>query len=163
MTQSQVEQLLLDWMRDFVEQPHPLMNDWPVCPYARQARISNNITILPGTDPIADGMGLINHDWNKEVIVFWYNTSAWAGAEFVERVEELNQELLKHDIVALEDHPDVEEVVSGIKMNFGHCALLIVQRNSKLNQAADQLRSKGYYDTWSQEDLDKIVTWRYNK
>ena len=27
---------------------------------------------------------------------------------------------------------------------------------------AEQLKEKGYYHTWTQEDIDKIVTWRYN-
>ena len=166
ITQEYVEEKLFKWMKTFVEQPHPLMNNWPVCPFARQARINNNILIRPGHDPLTDGLDLMeNYDWSKEVVIFWYpyDPIAWSGERFVARVEELNKILLPKDIVALEDHPDVEEIVSGIKMNFEYFPLLILQRNSKLNQAADQLRAKGYYDTWSQKDLDKIVTWRYNE
>lgn len=163
MTPQEVEEQLLTWIKSFVEQPHPLMNGWPVCPYARQARISNNIVIKPGTDPLTDGLSLLDYQWTKEVIVFWYQPNTWDADEFIARVGQLNQQLLPKDIVALEDHPDAEEIVSGIRMNFGVCPLVILQKNSSLNQAADQLKSKGYYDTWSQEDIDKIVTWRYNK
>ena len=39
---------------------------------------------------------------------------------------------------------------------------MVLQRLSKLNAAADQLREKGYYDTWSKESLDDVVNWRYD-
>jgi hypothetical protein len=45
-------------------------------------------------------------------------------------------------------------------MNFGLCPIIVLQKNSKLNSSADQLKEKGYYHTWSKEDVDKIVTWR---
>jgi hypothetical protein len=48
-------------------------------------------------------------------------------------------------------------------MNFGHCGLLVIQKLSKLNNAADKLKGQGYYDTWSQQALDEVVTWRYEK
>ena len=69
--------------------------------------------------------------------------------------------LLAKDIVALDDHPETEEIIAGVKMNFGLCPIIVLQKNSKLNQSTDQLKEKGYYHSWSQSDLDKIVTWRY--
>jgi hypothetical protein len=64
--------------------------------------------------------------------------------------------------VVLEDHPDSEEFINGAKMNFGECGLMILQQLSKLNTAADQLKQKGYYATWSDENLDQVVNWRYD-
>jgi len=92
-------------------------------------------------------------------VIFWYDN---IDAElFVNAVVCANNMLLAKDIVALEDHPATEEIVAGVKMNFGLCPIIVLQKNSKLNIAADQLKEKGYYHTWSQSDLDKIVTWRY--
>ena len=65
------------------------------------------------------------------------------------------------DYVVLEDHPESEEFINGVKMNFGACGLMILQRLSKLNTAADQLQKKGYYNTWSKENLADVVNWRY--
>jgi hypothetical protein len=39
---------------------------------------------------------------------------------------------------------------------------MILQQLSKLNTAADQLKQKGYYATWSDENLDQVVNWRYD-
>jgi hypothetical protein len=146
-------------MEDFVEVPHPSLGGWPPCPFARQARLSKNIDIRAGTDPYNDCTSLVDYDWSKEVVVFWYDDIDTES--FIDAVNRANSILLANDIVALEDHPVTEEIIAGIKMNFGLCPIIVLQKNSKLNQAADQLKGKGYYHSWSQSDLDKIVSWRY--
>ena len=159
LDQSTVESALLTWMEEFVEVPHPSLGGWPPCPFARQARLSNNIDIRQGQDPYADCMSLLYYDWLKEVVIFWYD---YADPEsFIDDTNRANSILLSKDIVALEDHPATEEIIAGIKMNFGLCPIIVLQKNSKLNVSADQLREKGYYHTWSRSDLDKIVSWRY--
>ena len=159
LTQDTVESALLKWMEEFVEVPHPSLGGWPPCPFARQARLSKNIDIRIGTDPYNDCVSLLDYDWSKEVVVFWYDD---IGPElFLDLVNRANSVLLEKDIVALDDHPETEEIIAGVKMNFGLCPIIVLQKNSKLNIAADQLKEKGYYHTWSQSDLDKIVTWRY--
>jgi hypothetical protein len=158
LTQDTVESTLLKWMEEFVEVPHPGLGDWPPCPFARQARLSKNIDIRQGTDPYADCMELLYYDWDKEVVIFWYNH---IDADlFVNDVVRANNTLLAKDIVALEDHPETDEIIAGVKMNFGLCPIIVLQKNSKLNVAADKLREKGYYHSWTQADVDKIVTWR---
>jgi hypothetical protein len=161
INQSTVETALLKWIEEFVEVPHPNLGNWPPCPYARQARLSNNIDIRLGTDPYTDCLSLLEYDWQQEAIIFWYDHNIVTSDKLLYDVNNANQILLANDIVALEDHPDAEEIINGVKMNFGYCAIIILQKNSKLNSAADQLRSKGYYDTWTQTDIDKITTWRY--
>jgi len=159
ITQESVTHKLLTWMEEFVEQPHPSLGGWPPCPYARQARLSNNILIKQGTDPYYDGMSLLTYDWSKEAVVFWYES--FDPNIFVTMVNNANEKLLPKNIVILEDHPNTEEITSGVRMNFGYCPIIVCQQLDKLNAAGEQLKAKGYYDTWSQEDLDKIVTWRH--
>jgi hypothetical protein len=160
LTQESVTTALLKWMEEFVEVPHPSLGGWPPCPFARQARLSRSIDIRPGTDPYKDCTSLVDHNWAKEVVIFWYN---YIDPElFLDSVNRANSILLANNLVALEDHPETEEIIAGIKMNFGLCPIIVLQKNNKLNQAADQLKEKGYYHTWSQEDIDKIVLWRYN-
>lgn len=159
LTQDAVTSALLKWMEEFVEKPHPSLGGWPPCPFARQARLSKNIDIRQGRDPYADCTELVDYDWSKEVVIFWYDQID--PESFIDGVNRANSVLLEKDIVALEDHPETEEIIAGIKMNFGLCPIIVLQKNSKLNEAADQLKEKGYYHSWSQTDIDKIVTWRY--
>ena len=160
LTQESVESALLKWLEEFVEVPHPSLGGWPPCPYARQAIMSKNIDIRQGNNVYEDCTSLVNYDWTKEVVVFWYNQID--PESFIDSVNGANSILLANDIVALEDHPATEEIIAGVKMNFGLCPIILLQKNSKLNSAAEQLKEKGYYHTWTQEDIDKIVTWRYN-
>ena len=159
MDQQEIKEKLLAWMENFVEVPHPSLGGWPPCPFARQARLTKNIDIQQGQDPYADCLRLVDYDWSKEVVIFWYEyvDPDW----FLDSVNRANSILLAKDIVALEDHPATEEIIAGVKMNFGLCPIIVLQKNSKLNQAADQLREKGYYHSWSKSDLNKIVDWRY--
>ena len=161
LTQDTVESSLLKWLEEFVEKPHPSLGGWPPCPFARQARLTKNIDIRAGIDPLTDCLRMEHDDWSKEVVIFWYDKEKFPPGAFLADVEQANKILLKKDIVALEDHPETEEIISGVKMNFGLCPIIVLQKNSKLNISADQLREKGYYHSWSQSDLDKIVTWRY--
>lgn len=159
MDTQEVTAKLLQWMQEFVEVPNPSLGNWSPCPYARQARMSNNILIKQGTTPYADCVSLTDYVWSKEVVVFWYEQ--YDPNMFIAEVNQANQELMPNNIVVLEDHPDTEEIVSKIKMNFGFCPIIVAQQLDKLNAAADQLRSKGYYNSWSKQDLDNIVNWRY--
>jgi hypothetical protein len=67
---------------------------------------------------------------------------------------------MESNYIILEDHPDAVEYVNKVHMNFGHCGLLVVQKADKLAEASTQLNTKGYYDVWSKEELDSVVTWR---
>jgi hypothetical protein len=160
LTQESVVAELLKWMEEFVEVPHPSLGGWPPCPFARQARLSRNIDIRQGNNAYDDCVSLVDYDWSKEVVIFWYDSID--PESFIDSVNRANSLLLANDIVALEDHPNTEEIIAGIKMNFGLCPIIVLQKNTKLNSAADQLKEKGYYHSWTQEDVDKIVTWRYN-
>jgi len=155
----QVEQEIIKWMKEFVEKPNPKLGDWAPCPYAQAARVNNQIEIVEGKNALTD-FESIDLD-SKEVWVFWYPTKQYTGDEFAEIAKELNNTLMPQDIVVLEDHPDLVEHVSSIHMNFGKAGLLIIQHLSKLNEASNKLRKQGYYDHWSQEEIDEVVTWRY--
>ena len=56
-----------------------------------------------------------------------------------------------------------EEIINGAKMNFCLCSLVLVQRLSKLNNASNILKEKGYYKNWSKENLADVVNWRFDE
>lgn len=154
---------LLDWMQSFVEQPNTALGDWAPCPYARAARINNRIHIIDSsiTDlpvTVDQSLELLTQ---YEVVVICFDHTKISGEECQVLTATLNEKLIKDDFVILEDHPDLVEHVAGVHMNFGHCGLYVIQRLSKLNEAADKLKANGYYNTWSQAELDEVVTWRY--
>ena len=157
-----VKKDILDWCQRFVEVPHVALGGWPPCPYARQARLAGTVQILLGSDPYYD---LKNRSlWgmnNLEVIIYAYDPAQWDYAVFHAGIESANTEfLLPKDLIALEDHPaDVEDVM-GVVMNQGTYALALVQSVSKLNSAAKQIGTKGFYHDWPEDYLQALFQHR---
>lgn len=163
MTPEEIEQKLTDWMVNFVEQSHRGLGQWAPCPYARQARINNQIKIVHSDHQrlmatVEQQLPELEH---KEVVVICFDHTKISAQDLEKLIKVYNQQvLMARNYVILEDHPDAVELVNGVHMNFGHCGLLVIQRLDKLTTASEQLKSKGYYNTWSQSELDQVVTWR---
>lgn len=158
-----MEKQLINWMKTFVEVPHPTLGDWPPCPYARHARIDNKIAFIESkfgnlVNTVEQNLVLLD---TKDVLVIWFDHNDVDPVTLSGFVRAHNELLMPRDYVILEDHPDALEFVSGVNMNFGKCALLLVQRLSKLNKASDQLQLKGYYQHWDNAAYEEVVSWRY--
>ena len=165
LDQELITKNLLDWLVDFVEKPSPLLNGWAPCPYARQARVNNKFEIVfsPHTHLFATVEQVLHKLEDKDVIVICFDHTKIPAVDLENMVKVYNEKvLLNRNYVVLEDHPDDEELLNGVKMNFGHCGLLLLSKLTVLNEASDQLRAKGYYDHWPKENIDNVVTWRYN-
>jgi hypothetical protein len=160
MDQDRIREKLREWLVDFVEKPNPLLNNWPPCPYARQARLTNKIHIVFDSPlEIAHYVTFLD---DYDVVVLCFDPADYSASQIELFTKHINSILMWKDYVVLEDHTDAKESINGISMNFGECGLMVLQRLSKLNAAADQLREKGYYDAWSKESLDDVVSWRYD-
>ncbi len=154
-----MKELILKWMQEFVEQPNAKLGNWAPCPYARKARLDNQIEIVEGENVLVD---YLDCDFDhKEVYVFWYPTKQYSAESLSNMIKHINSDERDHDIVLLEDHPDDVEIIAGVTMNFGQAILVIAQRLSKLNEASAQLSKKDYYDHWSKENLKDVKDWRY--
>ena len=146
-------------MQEFVEQPNAKLGNWAPCPYARKARLDNQIEIVEGENVLVD---YLDCDFDhKEVYVFWYPTEQYSAESLSNMIKHINFDERDHDIVFLEDHPDDDEVINGERMNFGSAILVIVQRLSKLNEASDALAKTDYYKHWSKKNLRDVKDWRY--
>jgi hypothetical protein len=159
MDQDQIREKLTQWLINFVENPNPLLGNWAPCPYARQARLANKIHVV--FDSPLEIAGYVTFLDDYDVVVLCFDPADYSANQVELFTKHINSVLLWQDYVVLEDHPDAEELVAGVRMNFGECGLMVLQKLTKINQAADMLRAKGYYDGWSEENLAQVVDWRY--
>jgi hypothetical protein len=159
MDEQSIKLKLNQWLVDFVEKPNSLLNNWSPCPYARQARLSNQIHVVFDS-PLEISRYVFDLD-THDVVVLCFDHTKFSASQIELFTKHINSILMWQDYIVLEDHPDAEEFINGAKMNFRECGLMVLQRLSKLNAAADQLKEKGYYNTWSKENLDEVVNWRY--
>ena len=92
-----------------------------------------------------------------DVIVMIYDPREWPLDRFRHQWQTAQTEFLDaKDLLCLEDHPADPESVNGVSMNQGTWALLLVQQKSKLEEAAQQLAAKGYYQDWPEEYLHSV-------
>lgn len=162
MQLEQVKSDIAQWIENFVEVPHPALGGFPPCPYARSARLKRSYEVYLGIDPYYD---LKNRSrWgmnNKEVIIYVYDPVEWPHDLFAGSIESANTEfLLRADLLALEDHPADVEMVNGVCMNQGTYAMVLVQSLSDLNQKAQQMAAKGFYDSWPEQYLQALFRHR---
>tara|TARA_E500000318_G_scaffold35203_1_gene34433 strand:- start:662 stop:1168 length:507 start_codon:yes stop_codon:yes gene_type:complete len=151
------------WMETFVEKPHPSFGNMPPCPYARQFRLQNKVNIIECKTEIWNESKTQMDAWNDEweAIILASEDTAVDHHLLSQKVAELNKEYKTKDLVALEDHPNSVELIDGVSMNHGHLVLVVIQRLQRLNQFSSNLQKTKYYDKWSEENLDDVVSWRF--
>ena len=155
--QSDIER----WIETFVEVPHPDLGGWAPCPYARKARLDRDFEVRLGTDPYRDAMNVSIAGLPKSVVIYVYDPEAWNHNDFAYKLDLSNQHwLLPHDMLALEDHPGDQEIVNGVCMNQGTYALMLVQNVTDLNEKAQLVSKKGFYDTWPEDYLQALFKHR---
>ena len=166
MDKNQAKQDITAWINDFVSKPNALLNNFPPCPYARKAMLEQKVDIRTPEDvsvsyAIADTL----QTWNDEldVVMLIFDPTYYTADMFSSVVEKANETIDKN-FVLLDDHPDNVEDINGVTMNNGKYAIVFVQKTDKLQQGHKYLKQHtDYYEVWSQENLDDVVTWRKDR
>jgi len=150
------------WIVDFVEVPHPALGGWAPCPYARKARLDRDFEVRLGLAPMHDLIKISKKGLGgKSVVIVVYDPALHPYKDFSSALDIANKEfLLPNNLLALEDHPADLEVVNGVSMNQGTYALALVQSLSDLNEKAQLVARKGFYDLWPEEYLISLFKHR---
>jgi hypothetical protein len=150
------------WIRNFVEVPHPALGGWAPCPYARKARLDKDFEVRLGLAPMHDLIKVSKHGLGgKSVVIIVYDPELHDYEDFSVALDIANKEfLLPNNLLALEDHPGDPEIVNGVSMNQGTYALALVQSLSDLNEKAQLVALKGFYDSWPEEYLTALFKHR---
>ena len=160
----QATEYITRWMKEFVEQEHPVFAGLPACPYARQARLSGRVRMIHMTSAEPDSncwqhISNTNFD-DTDALVLILEPKRWTLKYTHDIVDQLNSVFMPRDVVVLEDHPRQKEEINGVIVNKGRYTLLLCQRLSTLNRFSEILKKKGYYDQWSKKNIADVVTWR---
>jgi hypothetical protein len=150
------------WIVDFVEVPHPALGGWAPCPYARKARLDRDFEVRLGLAPMHDLIKISKEGLGgKSVVIIAYDPMLHTYKDFSLALDVANREfLLPNNLLALEDHPADPEIVNGVVMNQGTYALALVQSLSDLNEKAQLVARKGFYDSWPEDYLTALFCHR---
>ena len=157
-------QTIRKWISNFVTRPIPVFGDLPPCPYAQKAIIDGKVEFVE-LNATADWTTIYQLIWNtdfdeKDVLCVIVDPRQFTAQETVSMAEALNERFMPRDVVVLEDHPDIDERVKGVKLNNGHYTLFLAQRLSKLNKFSRMLESGPYYKNWSRSYLESVKGFR---
>ena len=158
-----IVQEIVQWSTEALEKPSPFFNNLPPCPYARNALLNNKVAIIfkreDSYQTLYSCVSQFDDSFELAIIVDLCNEKT--PNQFHEYLDDMNEAISKgmfidQDIWLMGFHPDDEpsDFVADIDFDYEddteYC-MIFVQRLSKLQQAADKLDKKGYYDSYDGE------------
>ena len=160
-------QKIKSWISRFVTKPNPVFGNLPPCPFAQKAIIDDKVDFVE-LNGAADWRTIYGLIWNfdfdhKDVLCIIADAEQFTAQQTISMAEWLNERFMPHDVVILEDHPDIAEHVKEVKMNNGEYTLFLVQNLTKLNRYSKMLESGPYYKNWSKTYLSEVKGFRDRK
>jgi hypothetical protein len=153
---------LTHWMKNVLEKPNKNLGGWSLCPFARKARINNQIYISfidwINIDDEID-KSLLNLE-KKDVCVLLFDPKELNNNKLFDYIYNKNKVLMEKDYLLIMDHPDEKEELNGISTHFQHAGIVLVFKLHKLNSATKYLEEKGYFKHWPKDRIEEGINWR---
>ena len=147
--------VLQDWINDELSTPNKDTNNLPLCPYAKKAWATNKVGFSFKYDQDWQTLYTLISTWddNKDVVIL-IDFCPLPLDEMDEFLDKINHAIsqgifINKDMFLMGFHPEDEgnelldnEFESTVETPYG---MVFLQRLSKLQEASDALRVKGYY------------------
>jgi len=163
---------ILDWSKNYIEQPSEALGNVPVCPYAKKARETKALKILEVTDheklidSIVEGTELIK-DPDTDIVIVGCSDIEITVEELNATIHAYNVVFVPQDIYLMASHPyddEEDEPVEFLETDDwepdNDFLMVLIQNYDKLERASDMMRKKGYYDKWPLDYYDGTVNKR---
>tara|TARA_R100001369_G_scaffold61093_1_gene87923 strand:+ start:64 stop:651 length:588 start_codon:yes stop_codon:yes gene_type:complete len=148
------------WSTDVLEKPCAYFNDLPPCPYARKAWVDDKVAIIfkhhDSYQPLYSCISQFDDKFDLAIIIDLANDKE--PEVFHEYLDSLNDVIssgtfIDKDIWLMGFHHDDEvseaaEETAIEPLTETEYSMIFVQRLSKLQESADRLGKKGYYDSY---------------
>jgi len=166
-------QEIMAWSEHTLQKPNPFYNNLPPCPYAQKAWKENKVAILFKYGDNLQCLYSTISQWDDafELVIIVdmdFNSDADYFHEYLDTLNDAisNGVFIDRDIWLMGFHPydDPNDFIDD--NSFMHTveeeyAMIFVQRLSKVQEAADKLFKKGYYDNYLKEyDAQEIFNKR---
>jgi hypothetical protein len=164
---SETINLMVEYMKEFLEKPHWVFQGLPVCPFARKARLENRILykvhrFSPHTDFLPDSpvMRMISEfrqEKHYEVLLVVHpDQQAMTNFQIQEFIDRLNQKISIAGLIAFGGHPDEDFNIQGVHTRREPYLNFTVQSEQLVKDASDSLLKTDYYNNWTLENLKYV-------
>jgi hypothetical protein len=154
---------LMDWSKVALEKPSVHFNGFPPCPFAKAAWLDNKVSVIfkkeDSYQTLYSCISQYDDTFDLVIIVDLKNTKN--PEDFHEYLDTLNDKIsegmfIDKDIWLMGFNPEDEpsDFVADVTFNYevdDEYSLIFVQRLSKLQESANKLDKKGYYDSYKEE------------
>jgi hypothetical protein len=162
---------IVQWSEHFIEKPHWIFGDLPVCPFARAARLRQSVrfeVLSFDLDDPFDSRGTIMslaaalaRDPALETLFVIHPDPSRVGAPALEAfVARLNDRLAGDDVAgdlqAFEAHPDSDFCVGGVYTRRAPYPSFQILSRTSLKSASDSLEGTAYYDQFTPDMLRAV-------
>jgi hypothetical protein len=162
---NQVQEHISTWVNNCLSIPHPELAGFPICPYSKKALLDNRVLIQWfDSSQLLNIITQLPQIWQDDfdMVILATDPETISYKTLTDLVMNANDTLSKVDLVALRDHPgSVIDIPRSAESTNGKYALVFLQRLSKLQEASEQLSKLGYYQHWTEEELEDSVNWRF--
>ena len=171
--EKDIYQEILAWSEHTLQKPNPYFNNLPACPYAKKAWTEGRVAVLFKSEKnyqtIYSTISQFDDTFDLVIVVdLAYKKDP---EEFHNYLEQMNEAIsqgifIDRDVWLMGFHPhdeanDFIDDQSFMQMVEDEYAMIFVQRLSKLQEAADKIKEKGYYDSYLAEyDVEAIFNKR---
>tara|TARA_B100000212_G_scaffold312115_1_gene264218 strand:+ start:46 stop:585 length:540 start_codon:yes stop_codon:yes gene_type:complete len=162
-----IEQDILSWSKDFLEQPNPLLGNKPVCPFAENARKNDKLNIVvvdDGEDLIRNIIAQCNkfHDNGKDICIIACPDLEVTSDELDNYIHALNHVFVPKDVYLMASHPncDIESVDFLENTDWesdNEFLMVLIQSFRKLELFSNILKKQGFYKHWSKDYYEATV------
>ena len=158
-----MELQLSKWF-DHIQTPNSI-GKYPICPFAAAAIKNNKVSIqgiedVSNIETLIESIDILEYD---VTILYLLEYKKYTIEELRSIIILLNSKFNSVDKVILENEPRTPFFVNGVQTTFDDCYLILIQSLSKLNKHAEILKGTDYYSYWTKNQIDEVITWRYNE
>lgn len=140
---NQFKEKFLKWTEEFIEQKQP--NGFPICPYARQARLNNEIQFVDVRENIDRCISALNLK-KYMIAICWLGDEPIYTQKYInQKVDDFNTDPRNKNLLFFLSNTESGAFVK----NFTNC--IFVQIKSDILTRREHLKTTNYYDTWSAE------------
>tara|TARA_Y100000766_G_scaffold227046_1_gene200079 strand:- start:6029 stop:6568 length:540 start_codon:yes stop_codon:yes gene_type:complete len=141
------------WSKEALEKPNENYNNMPACPFAKRAWVDDRVGFIFKRDESFDVLFEAIYGWdNRKDVVILIDFNYLDADDLYHFMDMLNQSLSEDgiDMFVMGFHPESDEnelLENSLEMTDDNSyAMIFLQRLTKLQEASNVLREKGYYD-----------------
>jgi len=165
--EAEIIHLMVEYLQEFLEKPHPIFGGLPICPFSRKARLADRIlykvvhfgfpTDLNPDSPVYTVINEFCQEERYEVLLVIHpNNQEMTEFEMQQFISCLNAKISAMGLVAFGGHPQEDFNIQGVYTRYAPYPHFTVQNRLLLKAASDLLLKTDYYQNWTPENLKSV-------